>query len=77
MSERNFIDDSIVFDEKSLPKGMKEEIKDLEKYDKENDFIWYYSCYGGIESWAKNLLISGKITQEQYRGIERKYGGIL
>ena len=31
MSERNFIDDSIVFDEESLPKGMKEEIKDLEK----------------------------------------------
>lgn len=40
MSERYFIDDSIVFDEESLPKGMKEEIKDLEKYDKENDFIF-------------------------------------
>ena len=39
MSERNFIDDSIVFDEESLPKGMKEEIKDLEKYDKENDLF--------------------------------------
>ena len=77
MSERNFIDDSIVFDEESLPNDIKEDIKSLKKYDKDNDFIMYDACYEGIETGAKNLLISGKITQEQYRGIERKYGGIL
>ena len=77
MSERNFVDDSIVFDEESLTKCMKEEIKNLEKYDMENDFIIYDACYEGIETGAKNLLISGRITQEQYDGIERKYGGIL
>ena len=77
MSERNFIDDSIVFDEESLPNDIKEDIKSLKKYDKDNDFIMYDACYEGIETGAKNLLISGRITQEQYRGIERKYGGIL
>ena len=76
MSERNFIDDSIVFDEESLPNDIKEDIKSLKKYDKDNDFIMYDACYEGIETGAKNLLISGRITQEQYRGIERKYGGI-
>ena len=77
MSKWNFIDDSIVFDEESLPNDIKEDIKSLKKYDKDNDFIMYDACYEGIETGAKNLLISGRITQEQYRGIERKYGGIL
>ncbi len=77
MSKWNFIDDSIVFDEESLPSGMRERIKELEKYDKDNDFIMFDACYEGIETGAKNLLISGRITKEQYRGIERKYGGYV
>lgn len=77
MSKWNFIDDSIVFDEESLPNDIKEDIKSLKKYDKENDFIMYNACYEGIETGAKNLLISGRITEEQYRGIERKYGGYV
>ena len=77
MSKWNFTDDSIVFDEESFPSGMKERIKELEKYDKENNFIMYDACYEGIETGAKNLLIAGRITKEQYDGIERKYGGIL
>ncbi len=77
VSKWNFIDDSIVFDEESLPSGMKERIKELEKYDKENNFIMYDPCYEGIETGAKNLLIAGRITKEQYGGIEKKYGGIL
>ncbi|HIU11929.1 MAG TPA: hypothetical protein IAB65_04420 [Candidatus Onthocola stercorigallinarum] len=77
MSKWNFIDDSIVFDEESLPNDIKEDIKSLKKYDKENDFIMYNACYEGIETGTKNLLISGRITEEQYRGIERKYGGYV
>ena len=77
MSKWNFIDDSIVFDVESLPNDIKEDIKSLKKYDKENDFIMYNACYEGIETGAKNLLISGRITEEQYRGIERKYGGYV
>lgn len=77
MNKWNFIDDSIVFDEESLPNDIKEDIKSLKKYDKDNDFIMYDACYEGIETGAKNLLISGRITKEQYDGIERKYGGIL
>lgn len=77
MSKWNFIDDSIVFDEESLPNDIKEDIKSLKKYDKENDFIMYDACYEGIETGAKNLLIAGRITEEQYRGIERKYGGYV
>lgn len=77
MSKWNFIDDSIVFDEESLPNDIKEDIKSLKKYDKDNDFIMYDACYEGIETGAKNLLISGRITKEQYRGIEKKYGGYV
>lgn len=77
MSKWNFIDDSIVFDEESLPNDIKEDIKSLKKYDKDNDFIMYDACYEGIETGAKNLLIAGRITEEQYRGIERKYGGYV
>ena len=77
MSKWNFIDDSIVFDEESLPNDIKEDIKSLKKYDKENDFIMYDACYEGIETGAKNLLIAGRITEKQYRGIERKYGGYV
>ena len=77
MNKWNFIDDSIVFDEESLPNDIKEDIKSLKKYDKDNDFIMYDACYEGIETGAKNLLIAGRITEEQYRGIERKYGGYV
>lgn len=77
MSKWNFIDDSIVFDEESLPNDIKEDIKSLKEYDKDNDFIMYDACYEGIETGAKNLLIAGRITEEQYRGIERKYGGYV
>lgn len=73
---RPFIDESIEFDVNTLPKYLVEAIKELEKYDAENDWFNYDLKFDELEISAKSCVIHNQISEGQYTKILQKYGGL-
>ncbi len=70
------IDHSIEFDKTGLPKGLRSLIKELEGYDSEGNWIAYDNIGECLESDAKECLIHGLITDQQFEILLRKYRGL-
>lgn len=73
----NFIRDDIVIDVKEIPSQIiRNYIKNLEKYNNENDDISYDIIYDNMEPFMKQLVINGKMSETMYYKLEKKYGGV-
>lgn len=70
-------DYNIKYDYSNLPKDLQELIHLLEEYDKTRDWFNYDLKYDELEVDAKSYLISGRISEYDFKMITRKYGGIL
>jgi len=71
------INPEIKIDKMKLPQMLQEIIKQLEEYEKENKWIMYEGTFEGLDTLAKSFLLKGKITEEQYETLLKKYGGYL
>ncbi len=77
MEKKELYDHSIKYDTSHLPKFLQEEIKLLETYDKNNDFINYDALSSAMEGHLKNYLLNKKITERDFKIMMRKYGGYV
>lgn len=68
------IDHTVEIDTSTLPKSVQNIIKDLEKYDAEDNWEMYDGLSEGLESFAKSALLENKISSSQYDLILKKYG---
>lgn len=71
------INPEIKIDKNKLPQMLQEIIKQLEEYEKESKWIMYDGKFETLESVGKSLLLEGKITEEQYETLLKKYGGYV
>lgn len=69
-------DYNIEFDIEHLPSVLKDVIKKLENYDKIDDWFNYDIEFDYLEILAKSFLRNQKITEQDYKMILRKYGGL-
>lgn len=68
----NFIDSSIVLDTSDLPKVIKNTIKELEEYDKNNDTM-FYECADMLYLMADRFLKDGAIDAKTHEALILKY----
>lgn len=68
----NFIDGSVDLDVDDLPKAMKNTIKELEEYDKNNDPM-FYECADMLYMMADRFLKDGAIDSSIHEKIIMKY----
>lgn len=70
------IDHSIEIDKTALPKEMQGLIEELEGYDRDGNWIAYDNIGESLESDAKEYLIRGFITEQQFSILLKKYRGL-
>ncbi len=70
------IDESIEIDVSKLPRIVREEIKDLEKFHKDRDWLSYDLKFDELEAVAKSCILCGDITETTYKKLLAKYGGL-
>ncbi|MDO5564026.1 MAG: hypothetical protein Q4F88_02195 [Eubacteriales bacterium] len=68
-----YIDPDILLPD-NLPKGLKEDISNLEKYYNENNENEYWLQLDVVEFNTKAYQINGKISKNDLQLIFRKYG---
>lgn len=68
----NFINGGVILDESSLPKAIKNTIKELEEYDKNNDPM-FYECADMLYMMADRFLKDGSIDRSVYEKLIMKY----
>ncbi len=68
------IDESIELDITNFPKSVKEEIKELEKLNENEDWFSYDLKFDELEMNAKSYLLSGVISEYEFKKILEKYG---
>lgn len=56
---------------------LQEIIKQLEEYEKEDKWIMYEGKVETLDAMSKSFLLEGKITDEQYELLMKKYGGYV
>lgn len=71
------INPEIEIDKSKLPQMLQEIIKQLEEYEKEDKWIMYEGKFETLEAVSKSFLLEGKITDEQYEVLMKKYGGYV
>lgn len=71
------INPEIEIDKNKLPKMLQNIIEQLEEYEREDKRIMYDGKFETLESMSKSFLLEGKITDEQYELLMRKYGGYV
>lgn len=71
------INPEIEIDKSRLPQMLQEIIKQLEEYEKEDKWIMYEGKFETLEAVSKSFLLEGKITDEQYEVLMKKYGGYV
>ncbi len=64
----------IEYDTSHLPSYLQEQIKNLEKYDEEDDWISYDMLFYALEGQLKNYLLNKRISEYDFKIIMRKYG---
>lgn len=67
------IDYNVKIDIKSFPKVIQNIIEELEEYDKNNDWVMYAGVVEGLDAIAKQAMVSGIITKNEYETILNKY----
>lgn len=67
-------DYSIEIDTSNFPKVLKDEIIELEKYDKTRDWLNYDYHFDILEVEAKGCLRHNRITESEFKKLMRKYG---
>lgn len=72
-----YCDDTIMLDTKTLPKILQNIIRELEEYEKNDNWVMYDGVSEGLESGAKQCLIDNLITEKQYSQILKKYRGYI
>lgn len=72
-NKNKHINNSIQLDITTLPKLLQNTIKEMEKYDNENEWVMYDGLSEGLESFAKSALLANKISNSQYDLIIKKY----
>lgn len=68
----NFINDQIIINSSDLPKPLKNTIKELEEYDKNNDTM-FYECADMLYMMADRFLKDGAIDSETRDKLIMKY----
>lgn len=71
------INPEIEIDKSRLPQMLQEIIKQLEEYEKEDKWIMYEGKFETLDAMSKSFLLEGKITDEQYELLMKKYGGYV
>ena len=71
-SKYNFINSEIELDVSDLPKAMKNTIKELEEYDKNNDSM-FYECADMLYMMSDRFLKDGAIDSSIHEKIIMKY----
>lgn len=71
------INPEIEIDKSRLPQMLQEIIKQLEEYEKEDKWIMYEGKFETLDAMSKSFLLEGKITDEQYEVLMKKYGGYV
>lgn len=71
-SKCNYINDGIVIDINDLPKAIKNTIKELEEYDKNNDPM-FFECADMLYMMADRFLKDGAIDSETHEKLIMKY----
>ena len=72
-----YIDHSIEFDYKNLPKEVQDLIIELENIEKNNgDWLEYDTKFDMLDIIAKDYIRYNKVTEKEYKTILLKYGGI-
>ena len=69
-------DHSIEFDTSSLPKYIIDAIAELERLEKEGDWLNYDIQFDILEIKARGYLRHKKIKEKDYKKIVAKYGGL-
>ncbi len=69
------IDHNIELDTSKLPKSVQNLIKDLEKYDAEDNWEMYDGISSTFYAVVKSLYASGVFSEKQYKLLLKKYGG--
>ena len=67
------IDFDIKIDTKKLPKIIQNIIKELEDYERKNDWVMYSGVVESIESVSKQCMVDGIISEAQYIQLLRRY----
>lgn len=71
------INPDIKIDKSKLPQILQEIIKQLEEYERNDKWIMYEGKVETLEAMSKSFLLEGKITDEQYELLLKKYGGYV
>lgn len=69
------IDHNIDIDTSTLPKSVQNLIKDLEKYDAEDNWEMYDGLSSAFYAVIKSLYADGFVSVKQYKLLLKKYGG--
>lgn len=75
-TDKPLYDYSIEYNYSHLPKPLKELISELEDFDKEGDWFNYDIKFSELDIDAKSYWRNGIITEQDYKTILKKYGGI-
>lgn len=67
---------NIEYDILKLPKKLQKIINELEKFDKVGDWFNYDMKFPILDIEAKSCWRTNKITENDYKTILKKYGGI-
>lgn len=68
----NFIDGDVILDDSDLPKAMKNTIKELEEYDRNNDSM-FFECADMLYMMADRFLKDGAIDRSTRDKLIMKY----
>ena len=71
-----YFDSSIIVDEENLPKILKEYIEELKRYAEEDNDISYALCFENFDAAIKGFVLNNKVSENDYKLLIRKYGGI-
>jgi len=76
VSDKPLYDYSIEYDISNLPTYLKDIIQELEAYDLVDDWVSYDCKFDLLDVKAKEYWRNNKITEQDYKTIIKKYGGI-
>lgn len=69
------VDHTVEMDTSTLPKSVQNLIKDLEKYDAEDNWEMYDGISSAFYAVVKSMYASGIFSAKQYKLLLKKYGG--
>lgn len=71
--DAHLINKDININLEDYPKGLREIVLDLEKFNDEGDWLSYKALEEGLEASSKYFLMERKITQKQFNILTDRY----